>query len=124
MHYNIRLNGTEFVTLTDPTPIETDIDAVEWHKTVSRKEVPVKWGDIIRHRAYRLYLNVADEILFDAFCATLDEYSETFILDDHNADLMTVRFLTPPKKGRYKSGNKFADIEMLEVEGLVTTTTT
>ena len=124
---NISLDGTVFKTMTDPSPSEEDITNVKWKRTADGgKERSVKIGESVRKRGYRIFLdNVGqdsgdsvagnDEALFDAFIASLNGYSDTFTLVDHNGDSFTSRVLAPPSKFIAGPSSKFADIEFLEV---------
>lgn len=127
MHYNIRLNGVEYVTLTEPPPLEDEITKTELIATASGGKVrSVDYGGgAVRRRGYRLYLDATDEALWDAFITSLSNYTVPFLLDDHNADIIPMWFVAPPGKVRYKSGNKYVDIEMVEdVESDIYPTTT
>lgn len=114
---NIKVGGTEFITLKDPNPAETDVDNVEWKRTADGgKERAVKYGEKARKRAYRIaLLDSTEEGVFDSVISGLSGYSTTFTLLDLNNVSITVRFLAPPVKTVLPSGVKVVDLEMLEV---------
>ena len=119
MAQNISFDGHSFSTQKSMEPQRSDIPNVTWKKTVSGIERSVKWGDSVRVREYRIWLECTgspdDETTWDSFISSLSGYSATFTFVDHRGESFTARFAAPPVKVADEVDDVLIDVSIVEV---------
>lgn len=88
--------GYSFNCLRDSNPYGSDVDQVQWNKSIGGLERSTKLGPKRRVRSYNFMLSPAEFADFETVVGHLDDYSQPFYFKDHADQYYFARFQEMP----------------------------